>query len=404
VVPRARTCFNMPRYLAGYHLSPLEHSRTSVQDFLAGRSDSQGSLDTQHVMCYNGFSCSCYLRRALENERRFERRILRGLMLAMSLSLLVSLLPALALADKGDPPSGPSVSAVGHMTITGNPLTIHVAADTSIQVFYAGKPDGQVDPPNYNEADSGAFMWGPPGTYAFAIGTYLPGHDLSSGKPVIPWVPGGQSAVSGSGTAADPWRVTTTVSAGAVNIAQWIRYVDGDDCFRVMYTVNHLESSGAEGFTFFHAADLWPDDSTGGFGYYDAATGSVGAWNQDMTFLEYFVPVLQDLGFAMPPANHYQEAGYQVIWDSIVDDALQPGPGFDDTVVATPFHDSGCGLQWDLNFPGVATPFNFIEFGTDWCFLAAEEPEFVPEPGSVMLLASGLMGLAGYAGLRMRKR
>ena len=30
--------------------------------------------------------------------------------------------------------------------------------------------------------------------------------------------------------------------------------------------------------------------------------------------------------------------------------------------------------------------------------------EFVPEPGSVLLLGSGLLSLAGYAGLRYRSR
>jgi hypothetical protein len=39
-------------------------------------------------------------------------------------------------------------------------------------------------------------------------------------------------------------------------------------------------------------------------------------------------------------------------------------------------------------------------------FLFAEvcEAEFVPEPGSILLLGSGLAGLAGYAGLRWRTR
>jgi len=330
----------------------------------------------------------------------FERRILRGLMLAMGLALVVALLlPTLALADKGNPPGGPGPEAVGHVTISGNPLTIHVAADTSIQVFYAGQTDGQVYPPNSDEAISGGFAW----LGAAAPTVWGPSW---AGPSVNAWTPAPPQLIWGAGTAANPWWVETIVDGPlgplGVSVWQWVRYVNGEDCFTVSYIVFNFDEESQDPITFFQAADLHVDGDDNAYGFYDPPSGAVGGWNKAMDFLEYLVPLTTANGLPMPAADHYQEADYLTIWPNIFDGVT----GFNDTIRAYPdWHDSACGLQWDLWFPGGLAqnpPLegNFVELAADWCFLQEEEPEFVPEPGSVMLLASGLMGLAGYAGLR----
>jgi hypothetical protein len=69
--------------------------------------------------------------------------------------------------------------------------------------------------------------------------------------------------------------------------------------------------------------------------------------------------------------------------------------------------DSGFG---QLRFKFWQTEDLQVVDGPVWAYVAfAEEcepveEEFVPEPGTVMLLGSGLMGLAGYATLRWRSR
>jgi hypothetical protein len=266
------------------------------------------------------------------------------------LALLLTVgLAATAAADGKGESSG---NAVGFTPIVGSPLTINVAVDGSYQVIHdAVDPTtpGQVYPTSYDEADAGIFVWY--GNYV--IGPDFDNHDVSASNSYDAWTNVTQSAVTGTGTEGDPFVITTDVINNASGVTGSIdtTYVNGQDYFRPDWEIC-VPATG--GISTFLAADFYLQGSDDGYGYYDAATGSVGGYNEAQDWYQIFTPIT--------PADAYMESNYWMIWD-VIGSAGTAGTGFDNTILDT-LVDNGGGLQWNEAVSGCANFASWWSFGT----------------------------------------
>ena len=158
------------------------------------------------------------------------------------------------------------------------------------------------------------------------------------------------ATLSGSGPAQDPYVVTTTVDAVDANsnplvtLTEVDSYVVGNDYYRTDMTVTNVSGSSITNLILYHAGDCYLNGDDDGFGFADAASGTVAcSQNPENTLAGPF------MAFQPITANdHYMESYYFDVFDAIGTNWDFPDTADingDPTTGST--EDNGEGINWD---------------------------------------------------------
>ncbi|HEY0179659.1 MAG TPA: hypothetical protein VGC30_08505 [Dokdonella sp.] len=221
--------------------------------------------------------------------------------------------------------------------IDGDPLQVHVGSDNSFQIFNSQVPgSGQVYPTNATDtADMGWFVRTADTLYAPDFSEHPSGTATGGIGAYTAVTPGVLSGVSGSGSAADPFRVTVTSTLGASGITatQQVLYVNGQNYFTKVFT---LTNGGAtQDLTIFLGADIYLAASDAGVPFLEPTSTSPGGQNCGKGAETYTILLIPQT-----PADAYSARGYGTIWSEIGADAL-------DDIVDANCEDNGAALQWN---------------------------------------------------------
>ncbi|MGZ4232909.1 MAG: PKD domain-containing protein [Solirubrobacteraceae bacterium] len=173
------------------------------------------------------------------------------------------------------------------------------------------------------------------------------------------WTPVSQSAVSGDGSARNPFTVTTTVQAVSASsgsplltLTQTDTYVVGNEYYRTDMTLTNATDASLP-VRLYHAADCYLQGSDSGYGFVDATNHAVACSqtpnDSPPALIEEFAP--------LTAGSNYHEAYYRDVF-SVVSQQVN----FPNTCDCENSRDNGMGINWDIAnlVPGTPQTFSML--------------------------------------------
>src|SRR5690606_39552230 len=175
---------------------------------------------------------------------------------------------------------------------------------------------------------------------------------------------------TGSGTAADPYIITTVVALGGtdVQLTQRFRYVNGDRYFTKVWTVENAGATSYSDVRFFHGGDTYFGGNDNARSWYDADLRMVYVNNSEFSNSGYMAFYANPL----TPLSHYFSGSY---WEG----SSQVTTGALNDSFNSSFLDAGYYLQWnrqDLR-AGETWRIDAFDTCTTPCFLKVLTPGHV---------------------------
>jgi hypothetical protein len=239
--------------------------------------------------------------------------------------------------------AAPARAATG--VIDGTPLNIYVDDAGRLQVAFDGSTGGEFFPSALAPANAGLNVAvGPANNPSVPFKVYGFG-----GSQALTPVAGGAPTLTGTGSAATPWKLTTSFqgtdpNAPDVLIVEEVSYVDGSTDVGVQYTLMSTQANDGVPFRarLYEAANLFVGGNDAGIGVFDPGSPrQVGGINQDPGGTARLVEAT--------PWEGYQEGLSSQVF-SVVSNTDQAAAGFNNTV-SPDLVDNGVGVQRD--FPSI---------------------------------------------------